>query len=79
MCVLREAWIEQVPQPEFTADESQGDLRRLGERLVATREGPDLVAAGLSGITEGGEGGEGVEEDLAELWRCEIQPERSNE
>ena len=33
--VFREAWMEQVPQTEFTADESQGDLRRLGERLVA--------------------------------------------
>src|ERR1035438_10102317 len=32
--VFREAWMEQVPQTEFTADESQGDLRRLGERLV---------------------------------------------
>ena len=35
VCVFREAWMEQVPQTEFTADESQGDLRRLGERLVA--------------------------------------------
>jgi hypothetical protein len=33
--VFREAWMEQVPQTEFTSDESQGDLRRLGERLVA--------------------------------------------
>ena len=33
--VFREAWMEQVPETEFTADESQGDLRRLGERLVA--------------------------------------------
>jgi hypothetical protein len=33
--VFREAWMEQVPQTEFTLDESQGDLRRLGERLVA--------------------------------------------
>ena len=31
--------MEQVPQTEFTADESQGDLRRMGERLVVTREG----------------------------------------
>ena len=35
LCVFREAWMEQVPQTEFTSDESQGDLRRLGERLVA--------------------------------------------
>src|ERR1035438_9481152 len=35
VCVFREAWMEQVPQTEFTADESQGDLRRLGEKLVA--------------------------------------------
>jgi len=35
VCVFREAWMEQVPQTEFTSDESQGDLRRLGERLVA--------------------------------------------
>jgi len=35
VCVFREAWMEQVPQTEFTADESQGDLRRMGERLVA--------------------------------------------
>jgi hypothetical protein len=34
VCVFREAWMEQVPQTEFTPDESQGDLRRLGERLV---------------------------------------------
>jgi hypothetical protein len=27
--------MEQVPQTEFLPDESQGDLRRLGERLVA--------------------------------------------
>src|ERR1022692_2314668 len=27
--------MEQVPQTEFTSGESQGDLRRLGERLVA--------------------------------------------
>ena len=33
--VFREAWMEQVPQTVFTPDESQGDLRRLGERLVA--------------------------------------------
>ena len=33
--VFREAWMEQVPETEFTADESQGELRRLGERLVA--------------------------------------------
>ena len=33
--VFREAWMEQVPETVFTADESQGDLRRLGERLVA--------------------------------------------
>src|ERR1035438_4621507 len=33
--VFREAWMEQVPQTEFTSDESQGDLRRLGEKLVA--------------------------------------------
>jgi CRISPR/Cas system-associated exonuclease Cas4 (RecB family) len=33
--VFREAWMEQVPQTEFTSGESQGDLRRLGERLVA--------------------------------------------
>ncbi len=33
--VFREAWMEQVPQTEFTSDESQGDLRRLGERMVA--------------------------------------------
>jgi len=32
--VFREAWMEQVPQTVFTSDESQGDLRRLGERLV---------------------------------------------
>jgi hypothetical protein len=35
VCVFREAWMEQVPQTVFTPDESQGDLRRLGERLVA--------------------------------------------
>jgi len=35
VCVFREAWMEQVPQTEFAADESQGELRRLGERLVA--------------------------------------------
>jgi hypothetical protein len=35
LMVFREAWMEQVPQTEFTSDESQGDLRRLGERLVA--------------------------------------------
>jgi hypothetical protein len=34
VCVFREAWMEQVPQTEFTSDESQGELRRLGERLV---------------------------------------------
>ena len=33
--VFREAWMEQVPETVFTSDESQGDLRRLGERLVA--------------------------------------------
>jgi len=33
--VFREAWMEQVPQTEFTSDESQGNLRRLGENLVA--------------------------------------------
>jgi hypothetical protein len=33
--VFREAWMEQVPQTEFMPGESQGDLRRLGERLVA--------------------------------------------
>ena len=32
--VFREAWMEQVPQTEFALDESQGDLRRMGERLV---------------------------------------------
>jgi CRISPR/Cas system-associated exonuclease Cas4 (RecB family) len=35
LCVFREAWMEQVPETEFMPDESQGDLRRLGERLVA--------------------------------------------
>src|ERR1035441_4569026 len=35
VCVFRESWMEQVPQTEFTSGESQGDLRRLGERLVA--------------------------------------------
>ena len=35
VCVFREAWMEQVPQTEFTPDESQGDLRRVGEKLVA--------------------------------------------
>src|ERR1039457_4627046 len=35
VCVFREAWMEQVPQTVFTSGESQGDLRRLGERLVA--------------------------------------------
>jgi len=34
VCVFREAWAEQVPQTEFTSDESQGDLRRIGEKLV---------------------------------------------
>lgn len=34
LCVFREAWMEQVPETEFMPDESQGDLRRLGERLV---------------------------------------------
>ena len=29
--VFREAWMEQVPQTVFSSDESQGDLRRLGE------------------------------------------------
>jgi hypothetical protein len=33
--VFQEAWMEQVPQTVFTPDESQGDLRRMGERLVA--------------------------------------------
>jgi len=33
--VFREAWMEQVPETEFTSDESQAELRRLGERLVA--------------------------------------------
>ena len=33
--VFREAWMEQVPQTVFTPDESQGDLRRMGERLVS--------------------------------------------
>lgn len=33
--VFREAWMEQVPETVFTPDESQGDLRRMGERLVA--------------------------------------------
>src|ERR1035441_3227503 len=37
VCVFREAWMEQVPQTLFTSGESQGDLRRLGERLVAKR------------------------------------------
>ncbi len=35
VCVFRDAWMEQVPQTVFTADESQGDLRRTGERLVS--------------------------------------------
>jgi hypothetical protein len=35
VCVFREAWMEQVPQTVFTPDESQGDLRRTGERLVS--------------------------------------------
>jgi CRISPR/Cas system-associated exonuclease Cas4 (RecB family) len=35
VCVFREAWMEQVPQTVFAPDESQGDLRRMGERLVA--------------------------------------------
>ncbi|MFN7998326.1 MAG: PD-(D/E)XK nuclease family protein [Bryobacteraceae bacterium] len=35
LMVFREAWMEQVPQTDFMPDESQGDLRRLGERLVA--------------------------------------------
>ena len=35
LMVFREAWMEQVPETVFTSDESQGDLRRLGERLVA--------------------------------------------
>jgi hypothetical protein len=35
VCVFREAWMEQVPGTVFTADESQGDLRRMGERLVS--------------------------------------------
>ena len=33
--VFREAWMEQAPQTEFMPGESHGDLRRLGERLVA--------------------------------------------
>jgi hypothetical protein len=33
--IFREAWMEQVPQTEFTSDENQGDLRRMGERLVS--------------------------------------------
>src|ERR1039458_5094258 len=32
---LREAWMDQNPQTEFPSGESQGDMRRLGERLVA--------------------------------------------
>jgi len=35
LCVFREAWMEQVPETVFAPDESQGDLRRQGERLVA--------------------------------------------
>jgi len=35
LMVFREAWMEQVPETVFTSDESQGDLRRLGEKLVA--------------------------------------------
>lgn len=33
--VIREAWMEQVPETEFAPDESPGDLRRMAERLVA--------------------------------------------
>jgi hypothetical protein len=35
LMVFREAWMEQVPETVFAAGESQGDLRRMGERLVA--------------------------------------------
>jgi len=33
--LFRDAWMEQAGQTHFTDDESQQDLRRLGERLVA--------------------------------------------
>jgi len=33
--IFRDAWMEQVGQTQFTLDESQHDLRRIGERLVA--------------------------------------------
>jgi hypothetical protein len=33
--LFRDAWMEHVGQAEFMPDESQHDLRRLGERLVA--------------------------------------------
>ncbi len=33
--IFRDAWMEQVGQTQFTKDESQHDIRRIGERLVA--------------------------------------------
>jgi CRISPR/Cas system-associated exonuclease Cas4 (RecB family) len=33
--IFRDAWMEQAGQTEFTPDESQQDIRRTGERLVA--------------------------------------------
>ena len=46
--------MEQVPQTVFTPDESQGDLRRLGERLVAKymdEVAPTVEPADVLGIT----------------------------
>src|SRR5262249_9945814 len=33
--IFRDAWMEQVGQTQFTRDEEQHDIRRIGERLVA--------------------------------------------
>jgi hypothetical protein len=33
--IFRDAWMEQVGQTQFSSDESQQDIRRVGERLVA--------------------------------------------
>ena len=35
MMLFRDAWMEQAGQTQFTTDESQHDIRRIGERLVA--------------------------------------------
>jgi len=35
VALFRDAWMEQAGQTQFTKDESQHDIRRVGERLVA--------------------------------------------